>query len=61
MAPMPSVGWADAGAQGAPLEVAEQPVIVAIPRPTMGQMGLPTTLVALTMAGVMPADGCRLA
>ena len=44
--PVPSVGRADAGVQGVPSEVAEQPVMVAILLPMAGWTGLPTTLVA---------------
>ena len=33
--PMPSMGRADVEAQGAPSEVAKQPVMAAIPLPTM--------------------------
>ena len=51
VAPMPLAGWADVGIQGAPLEVAEQPVMAAIPLPMVGQMGLPTALVAPTAGG----------
>ena len=51
MAPVPSVGRVDAGAQGAPSEVVEQPVMAAIPLSMMGWMGLPTALVAPTMVG----------
>ena len=40
--PMPSVRWADAGAQKTHSEVAEQPAMSVIPLPTMGRMGLPT-------------------
>ena len=51
VAPMPSVGWANTGVQGAPLEVMEQPVMTTIPLPTVGRTGLPTALVAPTVAG----------
>ena len=53
VAPMPSVGWVDTGAQGAPSEVTEQPVMAVIPLLTIGRMGLPTALVAPTVVGVM--------
>ena len=52
VAPEPSVGQEDTGAQGAPSEVAEQPAMAVIPLPTMGRMGLPTALMALTVVGV---------
>ena len=51
MAPVPSAGRADAGAQRVPSEVVEQPVMVVILLPMMGWTELPITLVALTMAG----------
>ena len=51
--PVPSAGQAGVGAQGTPSKVAEQPTMVATPLPTTGQMGLPTTLVAPTMEGMM--------
>ena len=49
---VPSVGQAGAGAQGTPLEVVEQPTMVATPLPTMGWMGLPTALMAPTAVGM---------
>ena len=49
--PVPSAGWVDTGAQRAPSKITEQPVMAVIPLPTIGRTGLPTTLVALTMAG----------
>ena len=51
VAPTPSMGWVDTGAQGVPLEVAEQLVMAAIPLVTAGQTGLPTVLVASTVVG----------
>ena len=51
--PMPLAGRVDAGAQGTPSEVMEQPAMAAIPLPTMGRMGLPTMLMASNMVGVM--------
>ena len=51
--PVPSVGWVDAEAQRAPSGVAEQPTMVAILLLTTRQMGLPTALMAPTVAGVM--------
>jgi len=51
VAPVPLVGWVDVGVQGAPSEVAEQLVTAAIPLPTAGRTGLPTALVAPTVAG----------
>ena len=48
---MPSAGHVDMGAQGAPSKVAEQSVMAVIPLPMAGQTGLPTALVAPTMAG----------
>ena len=51
VAPVPSTGWADAGAQGAPSEVAEQPMMAMIPLLPAGRTGLPTALVAPTMMG----------
>ena len=50
--PVPSARWANVGAQGGPLEVTEQPVMDAIPLLMVGQMELPTTLVAPIMVGV---------
>ena len=51
--PVPSAGWADAGAQETPSKVTEQPVMAVIPLPMIGRTGLPTVLVASTMVGVM--------
>ena len=51
VAPVPSAGQAEAGTQGTPSEVVEQPAMETIPLPTMGRTGLPTALVAPTMAG----------
>ena len=51
VAPVPSVGRADTGAQRAPLEVMEQPAMAAISLSTTGRMELPTVLVAPTVAG----------
>ena len=51
MAPVPSVGRADAGAQGTPLEVVEQLAMATIPLPTMGRTGLPTALEASIVVG----------
>ena len=51
VAPVPSVGRADKGAQGTPLEVVEQPAMVAIPLPTTGRTGLPAALAMPKMAG----------
>ena len=51
MAPVPSIGQTEVGAKGVPLEVKEQQAMATIPLPTMGQMGLPTVLVAPTVAG----------
>ena len=53
VAPMPSVGRVDVGAQGVPSEVVEQPTMAVIPLPTTGRMGLPTALVAPTLVGAM--------
>ena len=52
VAPMPSVGWVDMGAQGAPLEAADHSVMAAIPLLMAGRMELPTVLVAPTVMGV---------
>ena len=52
VAPVPSVGWADVGAQGTPSEVTKRPAMAVIPLPSTWQMGLPTTLVAPTVVGV---------
>ena len=49
VAPMPSVGRADAGAQRTPSEVTEQPAMVVIPLPTMGWTRLQTMLIAPTV------------
>ena len=57
VAPVPSAGWAYAGVQGAPSEATEQPTMAAIPLPTTGRMGLPTALVAPTVAGVTQPVG----
>ena len=51
--PMPSARLADMRDQGVPSEVTEQSATVAILLSTMGQMGLLTTLMALTMVGMM--------
>ena len=51
VAPVPLVGRADAGAQGAPSEVVEHPMTAMIPLSTVRQMGLPIVLVAPTAAG----------
>ena len=53
VAPLLSVGWADVGIQGAPSEVTKQPVMATILLPTARRTGLPTTVVALTVAGAM--------
>ena len=50
---VPLAGQADTGVQGVPLEVTEQPVMVVIPLPSAGWMGLPIMLVVLTMAGAV--------
>ena len=50
VAPVPSMGRANVGVQGLPLVVAKRPVIAAIPLPTVGWTGLPTTLVAPTVS-----------
>ena len=52
VAPMPSMGQADVGAQRTPSEVAKEPVRDAVPLPMMGRTELPTTLVAPTPAGM---------
>ena len=51
VASVPLVGQADVGAQRAPSEVTELPVMAAIPLPTAGWIGLLTPLVMLTVAG----------
>ena len=51
MVPVPLAGRADVGAQGVPSKVAEQLVMAAIPLLTTGRMGLPTMLMAPTVAG----------
>ena len=50
---VPSVGQADMGAQRAPSEVTEERAMVVILLPTIGQIGLLTMLVVLTMVGAM--------
>jgi len=57
VAHVPWVVWLDVGAQGMPSEVAEQPAMAVIPLPTTGRMGLPTALVAPTVAGVTQPVG----
>ena len=42
VAPVPLVGWTNTGAQGAALEVVEQPAMAVISLPMAGRMGLPT-------------------
>ena len=54
VAPVPSVGQASVGAEGAPSEVVEQPVIEAIPLLMSERMELPLTLVAPTVVGATP-------
>lgn len=51
VAPMPSIGQTNVGAQGTPLGVMEQPVMVVIPLSTTGQTGLPIALVVPTVVG----------
>ena len=51
VAPVPLVGWADTGVQGAPSEVMEQSVMAVILLQTVGRMGQPIMLVAPTMVG----------
>ena len=51
VAPMPLVGRADVGVQGAPLKVVEQPVTAVILLPMAEQTGLSTVLVAPTVVG----------
>lgn len=51
VAHMPSTGQVGAGARRMPSKVTEQLATEVIPPPTMGQMELPATLVAPTMAG----------
>ena len=54
VAPVPSVGQADAGAEGAPSEVAEQPATKVIPLPTSERMELPLALVVPSVVGMAP-------
>ena len=54
---MPSVERAVVGAHETPLEVVEQPAMAVIPLPMIGQMGLPTSLVALTVVGATQLVG----
>ena len=51
VAPVPLMGQADAGVQGAPSEVTEQPMMAVIPWLTVGQTGLPTVLVTPIVVG----------
>ena len=51
---MPSVGQADAGAEGAPSEVAEQLAAEVIPLATSERTELPLVLVAPSVVGVAP-------
>ena len=51
VAPVPSVGQADAGARRMPSEVAEELAREVMPLLTMGRSELPTTLVVPTLAG----------
>ena len=51
---MPSVGQADAGAKGAPSEVAEKTAAEVIPLPTSERTGLPLTFVVPSVVGAAP-------
>ena len=57
VAPVPLMGRADVGAQGAPSVVVKQSAMAAIPLPRMGRIGLPTTLVVPTLAGATQPVG----
>ena len=48
---MPSVGQTDAGAEGAPLEVAERPAMEAIPLPMLEWAKLPLALCGTVCGG----------
>ena len=52
VAPVPSVGRVDAGAQEMPSEVAEPSAMEVILLPMMGRTGLSTALMAPTVAGM---------
>ena len=52
--PVPSAGQADAGAEGAPSEVAEQPTSEAILLPMSEQAELPHALMTPSVVGVAP-------
>ena len=54
VAPVPLVGQADAGAEGAPSEVAEQSATEAIPLPTLERAELLLALVAPSVVGAAP-------
>ena len=54
VAPMPSVGQAGAGAEEAPLGVAEQTTAEVTPPPTLERMELPPALVAPSVVGAAP-------
>ena len=54
VAPMPSAGQIDAGADGAPLGVAEQTTVEVTPPPTSERTELSPALVAPSVVGAAP-------
>ena len=54
VAPVPSAGQADAGAEGATVVVAEQMAAEVIPLPSSERIDMPLVFVAPSMVGVVP-------